>query len=660
MIGVFHNSHDIRYRQPFGAVRCGQRVVLRLKVLYSKEPRVVYIRIWELEMYERKIYMNLAKADGETYIFEGEFIAPDTPGLLWYYFVIEYEHISYYYGNNANRSGGVGFLANYPPDSYQITVYNREFTTPNWFKDSIIYHIFVDRFYNGNEGGIIYRCKDGYMIHTDWFDIPNHRPDPDTGEIMCNDFFGGNLLGIIKKLSYLKELGISVIYLSPVFEAFSNHKYDTGDYKKIDPMFGDNELFREFCSEAKKLGIWVMLDGVFSHTGSDSVYFNKENRYNTVGAYNSTNSPYYRWYRFTDHPKRYDCWWGIDTLPNVDEMEPTYLDFIINNRDSVARYWINMGAKGWRLDVADELPDEFLKRFRNAVKEVDPDAVIIGEVWEDASNKMSYGMKREFIWGEELDGVMNYPLRTLILDFLLGEISAEGFNQGIMSLYENYPKEVFYSNMNLIGSHDVARAKTILAGAPSERRLSRDEQAKYTLSEKQEILGTKRLKLASLFQMTLPGVPCIYYGDEAGLTGYRDPFNRRTYPWGREDKELIEWYRTIIAIRNKFDALKTGEFTPLYYKADVYGFMRSIVGGKDKFGQAREDGCVILFFNRSRHRGYDISIDLNNKGIDYIIDVLEGEEIELMEGMLHISLAPLTGKVFFSKIPLFFLQSSVE
>lgn len=622
MVKAFHNSHDIEYRQPFGAVPCGQRVVLRLRVLCKEVPKSSYIRLWEDNRPETRIYMDLVELSEGNFIFQGEIMAPKVPGLLWYHFGIEWKDNIYYYGDNPNRSGGVGQLADYPPDSYQITVYDREFSTPNWFKESIIYQIFVDRFYNGNEEGLIYRCKDGYIVHTNWFDMPNHRPDIDTGEIMCNDFFGGNLLGIIHKLPYLKKLGVSVIYLCPIFEAFSNHKYDTGNYKRIDPMFGDNQIFRELCNKAKDMGIRIILDGVFSHTGSDSLYFNKKGRYDEIGAYNSSNSPYYRWYRFLEYPDKYDCWWGIDTLPNVDEMEPSFQKFIIDDRDSVSRYWLNMGSKGWRLDVADELPDAFLKKFRRVVKETDPDAVIIGEVWEDASNKMSYGIKREFIWGEELDGVMNYPLRDLILDFFLGNITAQRLNEGIMSLYENYPKEVFYTNMNLIGSHDVARAKTILSGAPPERGLSRDEQAAYTLTEKQETLGTQRVKLASLFQMTFPGVPCIYYGDEAGLTGYRDPFNRKTYPWGKEDRELLRWYRRIIGLRNSMDVLKTGDFKPVYYKGDVYGFMRQIQGGRDVFGQEREDDSVYVFFNRSRSRGYDIFLDMR---IDVVLPPLAGK-----------------------------------
>ncbi len=370
-------------------------------------------------------------------------------------------------------------------------------------------------------------------------------------------------------------------------------------------------------------------------------------------------SPYYRWYRFTEHPNKYDCWWGIKTLPNVDEMEPSYQKFIMEDRNSVARYWLNMGAKGWRLDVADELPDEFLKKFRHVVKETDPDAVIIGEVWEDASNKMSYGMKREFVWGEELDGVMNYPLRTLILDFLLGHISSERFNRGIMNLYENYPKEIFYSNMNLIGSHDVARAKTILAGAPSERSLSRDEQAEYTLDKKQNILGTKRLKLASLFQFTFPGVPSIYYGDEAGLIGYRDPFNRKTYPWGYEDRELIEWYKTIIDIRKKIDALKTGAFVPLYHRDDIYGFMRSVQNGEDEFGQIKEDGIAIIFLNRSRQKRYLITLDVHDLKETCMIDVFRKKKVEIENGVLNIDIPPLTGKLYIFQKNLYFFQHLV-
>lgn len=659
VVCVFHNSHDIEYRKPFGAVCCGQRVILRLKISHRYRPKSVYIRLWERESYEKKIYMDIIDIGEKGYIFEGKLEAPATSGLLWYYFVIEYPSKIYYYGNNSDGLGGEGELSHCPPYSYQITVYDENFNTPHWFKESVIYHIFVDRFYNGNERGRIHGCKDGYIIHTDWFDMPNHRPDSATGEIMCNDFFGGNILGIIKKLPYLKELGISVIYLSPVFEAFSNHKYDTGDYKNIDPMFGDNEMFKRLCKEASKIGIRVILDGVFSHTGSDSIYFNKYNRYNSIGAYNSVDSPYYRWYRFTEHPNKYDCWWGIKTLPNVDEMEPSYQKFIMEDRNSVARYWLNMGAKGWRLDVADELPDEFLKKFRHVVKETDPDAVIIGEVWEDASNKMSYGMKREFVWGEELDGVMNYPLRTLILDFLLGHISSERFNRGIMNLYENYPKEIFYSNMNLIGSHDVARAKTILAGAPSERSLSRDEQAEYTLDKKQNILGTKRLKLASLFQFTFPGVPSIYYGDEAGLIGYRDPFNRKTYPWGYEDRELIEWYKTIIDIRERIDALKTGAFAPLYHRDDIYGFMRSIQNGEDEFGQIKEDGIAIIFLNRSRQKRYLITLDVHDLKETCMIDVFRKKKVEIENGVLNIDIPPLTGKLYIFQKNLYFFQHLV-
>ena len=315
------------------------------------------------------------------------------------------------------------------------------------------------------------------------------------GNIVRWDFYGGNLLGVKKKLEYIKSLGVSVIYFNPIFDSPSCHKYDTGDYEKINPMFGDEEIFKDLCNEAEKIGIKIILDGVFSHTGSDSKYFNKFGNYNSLGAYQSLQSPYYRWYRFNDYPDLYEAWWGFSNMPNIDELNPSYLDYIIRDDNSIVEKWIRLGASGWRLDVADELPDEFIKILKKKLKEVDKDSVLIDEVWEDASNKVSYSRKREYLFGNELDSVTNYPLRQIILDLVRNYIGNKSFIRRYLSLKENYPKEYFYSTMNMLGNHDTERVLTMLNNS------------------------VELLKEAVAIQMTLPGVPLIYYGDEAGLTG---------------------------------------------------------------------------------------------------------------------------------------------
>ena len=300
------------------------------------------------------------------------YTVPNEPGIVWYYFIIHSGGAVSYYGNNPEGTGGLGAAAATPPPSFQITVHFPDAATPDWFKNAVVYQIFVDRFFNGHAGGSITNCKKGSLLHPYWNDAPVYVRERETGRILAYDFFGGNLAGVMAKLPYLKNLGISAIYFNPLFEAPSNHKYDTADYKTIDPMFGSNDIFRELCEKARQMGIAIILDGVFSHTGSDSIYFNKEGNYPEPGAWQSPESPYYSWYRFKKYPDEYESWWGVDALPNVNELEPSYRDFIIHGQDSVLKHWMKLGAKGWRLDVADELPDQFIREFRQVMKETGP------------------------------------------------------------------------------------------------------------------------------------------------------------------------------------------------------------------------------------------------------------------------------------------------
>ena len=642
---IIHDSHSAVYRSPFGAVPCGSKIRLALELRSTETPQEVTLRLWKQDHREEKITMQLQETQTDKKIYHAEITVSSQQGILWYFFIIVQGGKIYYYGNNLRNLGGLGQIYDHEPPSYQVTVYQEHATTPDWYKRSVMYQIFVDRFCNGHDEGKILNLKKHCKVYGKWGDIPQYPKDPLTGKTVCFDVFGGNLLGVMKKLPYLKELGISVLYLNPIFEAASNHKYDTGDYKKIDPMFGDNELFRELCQRAKEMGIAIILDGVFSHTGSDSVYFNREGNYPSLGAYQSKDSPYYSWYRFSNYPQEYECWWGIDTLPNVNEMDPSYQKFIITGEESVIKYWMKQGAKGWRLDVVDELPDEFVKKIRSVMKQVDPESVLIGEVWEDASNKVSYGQIREYLLGEELDSVMNYPFRRIWLDFLVGGIDALETHLRLMSLYENYPRHHFYSTMNLIGSHDEVRALTILAGAPPEESLTNEEKVGFQLSQEQKKLGIARLKLLTLIQMTFPGVPCIYYGDEAGLYGYRDPLNRATYPWGREDRDLLQWYKKVIALRNRYPVLQTGQWLPVYNQDKVYAFIRQIEQGKDIFDRAFDDQRVIVVIN-SDNENTELSINLGKQWCDKLKDMLhEGHTYSIQDGILRLSLAPLEGKM---------------
>lgn len=643
---IIHDSQLELFRSPFGAVCCNQTIVLNLKIQSPVVPASVVLRVWREDKGEEKLSMNLLAGPGNSMLYQVQMEAPSAPCIVWYYFIVRMQDKIYYYGNKPDSLGGTGQLYEQDPPAYQITVFKKGAVTPDWFKGSVMYQIFPDRFYQSPEGGQVLSAPKGSVIHAHWDNTPYYIRDADTGRIVSYDFFGGNLQGVISKLPYLKELGIGVIYFNPIFASCSNHRYDTGDYKTVDAMLGNNQIFSQLCAKAKEYGIAIILDGVFSHTGSDSVYFNKDGNYPEVGAYQSKQSPYYNWYRFTQHPISYESWWGIDTMPNVEENEPSYIDFIIEGPESVIKQWLKLGAKGWRLDVADELPDEFIKKIYKTMKETDEDSVLIGEVWEDASNKHSYGKLRKYLQGEELDSVMNYPFRKVVLDFVLGTIDAFAVHRLLMSLAENYPQENFYAMMNLIGSHDVPRILTLLGEAPPPESLTIAQQAAYHLSAEKRHVGILRLKILALWQMTFPGVPCVYYGDEAGVEGYKDPFNRKTYPWGQENKELLSWYQKIIALRNTYDVFKTGEWISLPVHDRVYGYIRKICNGKNVFGQKARDNTAVILLNTSVDQPVTVELPIRKWCNGTMIDLLqESQEIPIVKGILTVHLPPLEGKV---------------
>ncbi|MEE0944288.1 MAG: glycoside hydrolase family 13 protein [Clostridia bacterium] len=615
-----HNSHSHFYRKPFGAAVCGKEVTISISIENIGVPKRI-----EFVTNTARYSMYYTQSLGEYNIYTTVLKLPEKPCKLYYYFEIDTEQGLFYYGNNDSALGGVGRLWDGVPEKkYQITVYSPDYKTPDWFKNSICYQIFPDRFCRDGD----FRAEKPHMKKRNWGELPYYKAEQFGGKFDCSDFFGGNIDGIISKLSYLADLGIGAIYLNPIFKAYSNHRYDTGDYEEIDEVLGTEKDFERLCSEAKKYGIRIILDGVFNHTGSDSKYFNKNGTYDSVGAYQSTESAYSAWYRFSSHPDNYESWWGMETLPQVEEMDESYRDYIISGKNSIVRRWLKKGAGGWRIDVADELPDSFIKELRKAVKETDNEAVIIGEVWEDASNKVAYGEEREYLLGDELDSVMNYPLRNALIDFALGRCDAKAFDMRISSIKENYPKETFYSLLNFLSSHDVERILTVLGGDCPDNK---EEQAAYYMSGEKLKVAKKRLFAVMTILFLMPGVPCLFYGDEAGIQGFRDPFCRACYPWGNEDTEIYDEVKKLIKLRKSSDIFVSGDMETVYTYDRGYAMLRN---GKD-------EKAVIL-----ANLGGEscIRLDVARFGIKKLTDI-NGEEFYSDDGIFYINVEETSARV---------------
>lgn len=557
------DSRSPECRRPTGAVAAGTAIHFKITLPRDLHCSAARFAVTEDSGMEQSQDMFWCGMDGGQEFWECHF-TPPAPGLYFYRFFVDTQSGTL---PMTRSRGGEGELRS-DGLPWQLTVFDPSFTTPEWLAGGVMYQIFPDRFFRSGQKktGVPTDRK----LHETWGEQPDWAPDAD-GKIRNRDYFGGDLRGIMEKLGYLKSLGVTCLYLNPVFEAHSNHRYDTADYRKIDPLLGTEEDFRLLCTAAGKLGIRVLLDGVFNHTGSDSVYFNREGRYPGPGAYQSKDSPYYPWYRFHNWPADYDCWWDFVTLPTVDKENPDYVRFI-NGPDGVIRSWLRAGASGWRLDVADELPDSFLEGLRAAAKAEKPDALMLGEVWEDASNKFAYGKRRKYLLGGQLDSVMNYPFRSAVLGYLTGD-DPSAVMEKILSILENYPPQVIRCLMNHIGTHDTERAMTVLAGEPARGR-GRSWQSGARLTGEQRKRGLRLMRLVSLLQYTLPGVPCVYYGDEAGMEGYRDPFNRGCYPWGKEDDGLLGWYRILGRLRAECECLREGEFRPVKADGDGLAYVR--------------------------------------------------------------------------------------
>ena len=566
---ILFDSKQLQYKDPFGTLVPGQVCTLHIHIPSSVQATKVECVInHEYGATAQTVVMEYKKKQGPYDIFCGKFSFEDR-GLFFYFFRITTRTGGFKlfkYGDETNMEAG---------DCWQVSCVPADFTTPDWAKGALIYQIFPDRFAKAGKCDLTGKLEP-YTVHKSWNEEVQWQPTKE-GLVLNNDFYGGNFKGIIEKMDYIASLGVDIIYLNPISKSFSSHRYDTGDYKTVDPMLGTEAEFTAMCEAAHAKGIKVVLDGVYSHTGSNSLYFNREKTFEGEGAYNSQSSPYYGWYTFHSWPNCYNSWWGFDTLPTVNKMNPAFIEYIITGKDSVVEHWLNAGADGFRLDVVDELPDEFIRLLKKRIREIRPDALLIGEVWEDASNKHSYGVRRRYFVDGILDSAMNYPYRNAIINFIRGWDNGPALKNAIMTIVENYPPQVVQCNMNLLGTHDTARILTALV---DNYEGPREEQAKRFLSRSQYVIAQERLMMASFLQYTLPGSPSLYYADEAGMEGHKDPFNRRTYPWGKEDPELLSHFRYLGQLRKSCKALRLGDIS--FFKADDrrIGFTRSYEGKK--------------------------------------------------------------------------------
>lgn len=665
---VNHNRREALYKSPYGAVPTGQTVTLRVSVKPIEETIKEVKLHYAYGLYQfHNIDLRMKRADSppgesaDVLWYEHTLTMAGEPNLFFYWFEIQTERMKRWLIPDEHSILGTARLSQQDPgvrrddtpisSVFRITVYDRQFQVAKWMRGGVMYQIFPDRFkrgkdYDEKKMDDLTSLHAERIWHRDWKEEVDIKGITEEGYLAL-DFYGGTLQGITEELDYLASLGITILYLNPIFKARSNHRYDTGDYETIDPMLGDTDDFIALCAEAKARGIRIILDGVFSHTGADSRYFNRHGRYPEVGAWQELTenriSPYSSWYRFEERGGSifYDSWWGFKDLPNVNEYDLGYREYITGT-NGILRKWMRLGASGWRLDVSDELPDQFIRAIRRAVMAESPEGVILGEIWEDASAKFSYGQYRDFIFGHTHDSVMGYPIQSALLSWLTHVISGKALINQVEILREFYPPDVFYANMTMLGTHDTPRAITVLSGDPDPG--SRDAQRSLFLSETQRVTGERLLALGFLFLIAIPGTVSIFYGDEIGQEGYRDPYCRRTLDWDKVKKDeevsghgddigvgapLLAIFKKLGTLRKSLPVLRTGFYRTLLVDADHLVIERYLTKeGRDAFDDSVPGPKrALIVLNRS-DRPFDYRFDGVQMTIDPVggLVLVDGEE----------------------------------
>lgn len=656
------DSRALAHKEPFGAVTPGTSVTFTIEAKAGALSGIELV-VEQESIYENQYtitYTPLSKVslarigtspDGSKDRWQGSFTF-ESSAVYGYYFETTIDGESAIYANNnitvpytrSVGAGGVGRPYYKPMQTdairrFRQTVYDPAFTPPDWAKDAVYYYIFPERFRNGDPSNDPTPGEDTYVgdidveVHASWSDDGPWVPGEADGhagddEHYNNDFYGGDLQGIVDELDYIASLGANTLYINPIFEAPSNHKYDTADYLRIDDNFGDEAVFDTLVAEATSRNIRILLDTSLNHCAADSVYMDRYGKYpESLGAFENqairTDSPYHDWFEFnpgaTNPDQMYNSWLGISTLANLSESD-AWKSFAFGADDSVIRTWLRRGVAGWRMDVTPWVEDDFWREWRVAVKQENPEALALAETWFDAS---------KYFLGDTFDTTMNYIFREAVFAFARGEDAARSME--ILELTrEHYPPAVYHSLMNLLSTHDAPRALFQFGYDVDDTSFPVIAVAK------------QKLRLAVLFQMTYPGAPAIFYGDEVGLTGGPDPFNRRTYPWadqgGNPDLDLLDDITALIAMRREHPVLRRGSLTPLYSDANVIVMLRRL-----------DDVTAIVAVNNDESERV-VPVDLTGLGVTGTFQNLVGnrDTIEITGNTVELEVPGLFGSVYVS------------
>lgn len=690
--GLRHDTFDSYYRSPFGAVQTETGVTLRFRTAHMDVDGVA-VRVYTFDPatgttsgpvdHPMTFFENRTEGGTQYDIWEHTFAAPSAPAILYYKFrVADQQDVDFYSDayaddhDNANQGGEGAASDDEPFPAFQLTVHDRSFRTPAWLHAANVYQIFPDRFRNGDPDNDYCRpgstagCPTFYGDQTPLLREPwntaigdPRQPGGPFEHQYGTQFFGGDLKGIENKLDYLQSIGVDTLYLNPIFKARSNHRYDTDDFLEVDPALGGDAALASLVLEMERRGMRLILDGVFNHSSSDSVYFDLYNRYGSPdGGCESRSSPYRDWYVFfnTNAPCSfgdYEAWFGFGSLPVFKDDSGGVRDFFYRAQGAnVTEHWYARGASGWRFDVANEISHDWWNEYRQIAKDYKFDGPLIGEIWPDAS---------QWLAGDQLDSVMNYRFRKNVLGFARGQynwgdndnsggneivaLSPSRFDHALRSVREDYPAEATAAMLNLIDSHDTNRALYVLT----------------VLGDNGLAEAKERLKLSALFQFTYLGAPMVYYGDEAGMNAPSlangpngpedDPYNRAPYPWADEpgdagtygpaDQSLIDYYSKLAHMRKQFASLRAGSFetlltgdtTPSTTDDSTYAFARS----------AGNERAIVALNNGASGNTASLPVAAHFSDGATLRDALTGATYGVSGGQVNITLAPRSGVVLF-------------
>jgi glycosidase len=700
---LYFNSKDASFKSTYGAIATNKKVTFNLQAKKDDitEAKLIVLSgngAQVLDMHKNGTFASDKKGQYERWSAE---FKSSSIGLYQYYFAVTngsdvkaYGDDDGYYG--PGMAGDIGKVG-----KYDMTVYDQNFKTPDWMKNAVIYQIFPDRFFNGDTSNDyadkLARGTTAFEFIKKWNTIPedpnieyekdangnivrdaNGNPviDPNykanVGDgIWNNDVFGGDLKGIEDKLTYLKALGVNALYINPISEASSNHRYDTRDYQIVDPMLGHMDDFMNLVKVAHKMGMHLILDGVFNHVSDDSIYFDRYGKYvqkdKPIGAYqywsrvydlmnaNSgmsqqdaekkvqanlkamgiTDFHYKDWFIIQNSKDasgvyKYNGWNGDSSLPEIQALNnsehnvSSWAKDVIDGPNADSKYWLKKGTDGWRLDAADSVSDDTWQHLRPAVKGLNSNDVIIGEIWGDSS---------KYLLGNMFDSVMNYRFRGAVQEFVTGSGDAVKAMNDLEKMREQYPKQAFEALMNIVDSHDTERIISDLDGVGNDKAVAPNPS----------VAALAKMKLVPFIQMTYPGAPTIYYGDELGMPGAGDPDDRRPMAWGKGNQDLVQWYAKLANIRNAYSVLRTGDITPLQVDSSH---------SKDVLAYTRNSGSkhAVIVVNRASDsiKGLTLQVPSNLNGTTLTNALNKAEKYKVQNGSITVNVPAQSGVILVS------------